>query len=81
MQFVLRTSRRFRSMPRPRRLLECECATVVALVVLILLVRDSPGVWQAVALAALGYAVGLTTPAALVLLGWEPRRLQRRRKH
>jgi hypothetical protein len=76
MQFVLRTSRRFRSMPRPRRrLLECECATVVALVVLILLVRDSPGVWQAVALAALGYAVGLTT------LGWEPRRLQRRRKH
>lgn len=74
-------ARRFRSLPvGRRRLLELEVVAVAALVLLTLLVRGSGGGWQAVALAALGYAVGLSTHVILVLLGWEPRFARRRRQ-
>lgn len=53
---------------------------VVLLLLLTLLVRDSGGAWQAVALAALAYAVGLSAHVILVLLGWEPRFARRRRR-
>jgi hypothetical protein len=73
--------RRFHSLPLGRRqLLELEVVVVAALVVLTLLVRDSGAAWEAVALAALGYAVGLTAHVLLVLLGWEPRLARRRRQ-
>jgi hypothetical protein len=73
--------RRFRSLPPGRRrLLELEIVAVAVLLFTTLLVRGSGGAWQAVTLAALGYAVGLSTHAMLVLLGWEPRFAGRRRQ-
>ena len=72
---------RFRSMPLGRRrFLQLELVLVAALVSLALVVRDGGGVWQAVALAALGYAVGLAAHVILVLFGWEPRLARRRRQ-
>ena len=61
-------------------MLELEAVAVASLVSLTLLVRDGGGALRAVALAALGYAVGLTAHVLLVLLGWEPRFVRRRRQ-
>jgi hypothetical protein len=60
-------------------LVEFEAVLVGALVIVVLLAGDAGGVGEAVAIAALGYAVGLTAHLALVLLGWEPRRPRRKR--
>lgn len=74
-------ARRFHSLPLGRRrLLEFEVVAVAVLVVLTLLVRGSGGAWQAVALAALGYAVGMSAHVILVLIGWGPRRARRQHR-
>jgi nucleotide-binding universal stress UspA family protein len=51
---------------------------VALLVVVALLANDAGGAGGAVAVAALGYAVGLTAHLALVLIGWVSRSHRRR---
>jgi hypothetical protein len=68
-------------MPLARRQLLCfELGVVAGLVLLAVLAHGKSGVWHAISLAALGYAVGLTSHVVLVVLGWKPPFARRRRQ-
>lgn len=77
---VIGPVQRFRGLPPGRqRLLQGEAVLVALLVALALVLDGRGGVAAAVALAALGYAVGFTTHLILVLGGWGPRGVRRGR--